>query len=284
MLVPVKTGQKKAVIRIFVNRNGEHILLSEIPVNLEDCVSPDPRISVSGKISGRKLVLSVSVEEKDIPAEPIPVGRYLKRNLKLPLLITSAVLLAALLILTLIKLLPEVRDSSTPPTPAPAENTAEVQKKEEVLPTAGKPAEVKPAEGKEEERETQAAEKPAPQEQQPPAAEPEIKITEATVYFYPNSSDLKEGELLKLDKVADYLIRHPEKKVIIEGHCAMYGTREGRLKVSRARAEKIRDYLVLKGWKSTEPLQIKWYGASRPVTTDPAQKDRNRRVEIKIQD
>ncbi len=136
LLVPIETGQKHAVVRIFVNRNGKHILLSEIPVNLEDCKSAEPGISVSGEISGRKLILTVSVEGKEIQVEPISVGRYLKRNFKLPLLITAAVILAALLTFSLLKLLPALWNPATSPTLT--ENTGEVTQIEESRPATRK--------------------------------------------------------------------------------------------------------------------------------------------------
>lgn len=115
-----------------------------------------------------------------------------------------------------------------------------------------------------------------------PAAVPEIQLKEVTVYFYPDSSELKDGETKKLENTAAFLISHPEMKVTIEGHCAFYGTKEGRMKISRLRAEMIRDYLISKGWKPEEAPEIKWYGASRPVTENPEEKDKNRRVEITV--
>jgi len=260
VLTPIEEGQKKAVIRVFVNKDGEHILLSAITVNLTDFNNPLPNITVSGFISGTQLILSVSVEGVDFPVKPIRVGTFLRKSWKPPLLIMAAVLIMALLLFVFFKVFPllksepQVLPSSEPQTREPQTSTVEIQTEAEKVTATTSDA---------------------------PEAGNTIS-TSTTIYFYPNSSKLKDGEKQKLDNTAEFLIRHPEKKVVIEGHCALYGTQEGRVQVSRARAEKIRDYLIQKGWKSNEPPLITWYGASKPVTTDPAQKDKNRRVEIRI--
>lgn len=269
-LTPLEEGQEKAVIRVFVHKDGEHVLLSEIVLNLAGYDNLLPNITVSGLVSGKQLILSVAVEGQDIPVKPISLKKFLHRSRKLPLLVAGAALLAALLLLALFEFFPAASRSASPRNSVQGSSEAQPlpEPQEEVTESAN------PV--------TITAHTPKPQNTVSTAKNGQI--TNNTIYFYPNSSKLKEGEVKKLEDTAEFLISHPGKKVIIEGHCALYGTKEGRLQISRARAEKIRDYLVQKGWKSDEPPLIKWYGASNPVTTDPAQKDKNRRVEIRISD
>ncbi len=269
-LTPIEEGQEKAVIRVFVHKNGDHILLSEIVLDLTGYANPLPNITVSGLVSGKQLILSVAVEGQDIPVKPISLKKFLHGSWKVPLLVAGAALLAALLLLALFEFFPAASRSASPRNSV--QSGSETQPLPEPQVEAAESANPVIA----------AADTPKPQDSVSTAKN--AQITNTTIYFYPNSSKLREGELKKLEDTAEFLIRHPGKKVIIEGHCALYGTKEGRLRISRARAEKIRDYLVQKGWKSDEPPLIKWYGASKPVTTDPAQKDKNRRVEIRISD
>ncbi|MBI3501004.1 MAG: OmpA family protein [Bacteroidetes bacterium] len=113
------------------------------------------------------------------------------------------------------------------------------------------------------------------------------------IYFHPNSSDMKEGALDELDKLAGYLIASGGTTIEIQGHTngnkRIRKSYEGNFsgsskKLSQCRAEKIKTYLVSKGISSAR-LSAIGYGGSKPVFPEPknqTQANKNIRVEILI--
>lgn len=67
------------------------------------------------------------------------------------------------------------------------------------------------------------------------------------VYFDFDKSNLKPEEVGKLDKVADYALKNPNEKFLIEGNCDMKGPDDYNLKLGQKRADVAKNYLVKKG-------------------------------------
>ncbi len=67
----------------------------------------------------------------------------------------------------------------------------------------------------------------------------------------------------KLDRIAAYLLEHPDTRVIIEGHTCYIGTDEYNMALGWHRAEAVKNYLVQKG---VDPRRIETisYGETRP--------------------
>ena len=97
------------------------------------------------------------------------------------------------------------------------------------------------------------------------------------------NSNLTTASYQVLDEVAELLKNNPEIKVIIEGHTSIDGTYDANLKLSKSRAEKVREYLVAKG-VGAERLSSVGYGPDRPLNNGKTEieKAKNRRVELRL--
>lgn len=86
-----------------------------------------------------------------------------------------------------------------------------------------------------------------------------------------------------LDRVARSLINEPGVKIMVAGHTCDLGSDRYNEKLSQARAESVRKYLVGKG-VSGDSLAAKGYGEKQPVKPNSSETNReyNRRVELRI--
>ncbi|MCS7296875.1 MAG: DUF5723 family protein [Bacteroidia bacterium] len=86
-----------------------------------------------------------------------------------------------------------------------------------------------------------------------------------------------------LDTLAMLLEDNPTYKLKISGHTDNQGTLEFNMKLSKARAEAVRDYLVSRGI-SGERFIVEYFGPLRPIASNatPQGRARNRRVEMKV--
>ena len=111
-----------------------------------------------------------------------------------------------------------------------------------------------------------------------------ISISLEDIGFYPDSSVMLPGEQAKLDRIAQILMRYPERDILVSGHTALAGTAEGRMNLSIERAKAVADYLLSRNVRSADRIVIRGYGAERPVADNSTEDGmrRNRRVEITI--
>jgi len=110
-----------------------------------------------------------------------------------------------------------------------------------------------------------------------------LELREA-IYFETEEARIKSVSFRVLDEVASTLQDHPEIVVLrIEGHTDNRGPDRYNDKLSRERAEAVRQYLVDQGIESGR-LRSKGYGAKKPLdmSDSPAAWERNRRVEMFI--
>lgn len=107
-------------------------------------------------------------------------------------------------------------------------------------------------------------------------------VTLRGVTFAPARDELSPGSLAVLDEVAKQLIMVPDLKIEIAGHTDSRGTRIRNIKLSLARAEAVRAYLVMQGVPA-ERLTARGYGPDKPVASNAGPNGRamNRRVELK---
>lgn len=98
------------------------------------------------------------------------------------------------------------------------------------------------------------------------------------IYFDTDRYDLNSRARDLLDKQANWLKRHHDGMVLIEGNCDERGTREYNLALGARRASAVRDYLVSRG-VSPAKLETISYGKERPIdarsTADAWQRNRN---------
>lgn len=108
-----------------------------------------------------------------------------------------------------------------------------------------------------------------------------LSLSERTIYFEFDSSDLSpEGQAIAAN-FARYLIANPTKKLRLEGHADERGTREYNVGLGERRANAVLNALR-QGGASASQVSIVSYGEERPA--DPRHDEegwaRNRRVEI----
>jgi outer membrane protein OmpA-like peptidoglycan-associated protein len=127
------------------------------------------------------------------------------------------------------------------------------------------------------------AERPAPPPPRIVLTESHIQITDRVQFEY-NSATLKEISYSLLDEVVQILTMEPQiKKVQIEGYTDSTGDEGHNRRLSKQRADSVRDYIVDQGIEKSR-LTTKGLGPDSPVADNGTKEGRaeNRRVEFKI--
>ncbi|MEZ4944625.1 MAG: OmpA family protein [Cyclobacteriaceae bacterium] len=112
----------------------------------------------------------------------------------------------------------------------------------------------------------------------------ESKIAFESLEFENGKADILESMHKDLDKVANFLIDHPNLGLRISGHTDSAGKEESNLKLSQDRADAIRRYLLDAFNIKDSRVEAIGYGSSKPIVEELTNKDRqlNRRVEFEI--
>lgn len=107
--------------------------------------------------------------------------------------------------------------------------------------------------------------------------------TELKIHFDVDKAVVKPSEAVKLDELAAVFAKYPENIVVLEGHTDSDGAEVYNQSLSEQRARAIETYLQQKSLNIAS-LSSVGYGEARPVVpnTSAGNKERNRRVEIKI--
>ena len=110
-----------------------------------------------------------------------------------------------------------------------------------------------------------------------------IVLTMGDVLFAFGKADLAKGALRNIDKLADFLGKHPERNVLVEGHTDSVGSDEYNMTLSQKRADAVKEVLTEKG-VSPDRILAKGYGKQFPVAGNDTESGRqlNRRVEVVI--
>ena len=103
------------------------------------------------------------------------------------------------------------------------------------------------------------------------------------VHFATNKSRIMPDSFAMLSEIADVLKQRPEIKIRIEGHTDSRGSLKHNMKLSQARADSVRDFLVEKGVDPTR-MESRGFGPTQPIDDNRTAKGRemNRRVEFII--
>jgi len=101
------------------------------------------------------------------------------------------------------------------------------------------------------------------------------------IYFDFNKTAIKPDSRPVLQNVIEYLDKNPEVRMEIQGHADIIGMQGYNLKLSEARADAVRKYLVSKGI-AAERLTTKGFGVTKPVASNKTKAGRakNRRIEF----
>ena len=116
-------------------------------------------------------------------------------------------------------------------------------------------------------------------------AEPlENKIAFKSLEFENGKADILPAMHQDLDKLADFLIDHPKFKLEISGHTDSQGNEDSNLRLSQARADAIKAYLIYQFKIASSRIEAHGYGSSKPIVKEKSEDERklNRRVEFQI--
>ena len=116
-------------------------------------------------------------------------------------------------------------------------------------------------------------------------AEPiESKIAFESLEFENGKADILQVMHKDLDKLANFMIDHPELKLRISGHTDSAGKEEANLRLSQARADAIKYYLGYQFKIENTRIEAIGYGSSKPIMQEVTDEHKqfNRRVEFEI--
>ncbi|QBY01976.1 OmpA family protein [Rhodophyticola sp. CCM32] len=102
------------------------------------------------------------------------------------------------------------------------------------------------------------------------------------LHFQTGASALPEQENTSLTVLADYLIRHPARRVVLVGHTDAEGSLQNNIALSRARAAAVRSYLVSALNVPATQIRAEGIGYLSPRAPNDTNegRERNRRVEV----
>lgn len=110
-----------------------------------------------------------------------------------------------------------------------------------------------------------------------------IVLTLGDVLFITGKANLMQGAFITVEKLADFLQKHPDRNVLIEGHTDSVGKAEYNMFLSKRRADAVSKALMNKGVAAAR-ISTKGYGETYPVAgnDNAAGRQQNRRVEIVV--
>ena len=110
-----------------------------------------------------------------------------------------------------------------------------------------------------------------------------VNLAARRIQFEKAKANLLPESLKVLDDVVKILNQNPDIKLSIEGHTSNTGIYEENMKLSRKRADKVKEYFISKGISSTR-LHTEGFGPNKPLNKGktPAEEALNRRVELKL--
>lgn len=128
-----------------------------------------------------------------------------------------------------------------------------------------------------------AVEENLPQQEAPAPMVPEQDAVEDNIYFAFDSSDLSSQAREILNNNADYLNKHSNLTITVEGHCDDRGSEAYNNALGKRRAESVKKFLMARGI-STDRLATISYGENRPAVMghDESSWARNRRAHIVV--
>lgn len=118
----------------------------------------------------------------------------------------------------------------------------------------------------------------------PPAPPPSVITLDSMSLFNSGHATLKPGSTKRMVDAVAMIKAHPDKRVLVAGYTDNVGSAAFNLKLSTARAEAVRDWLVEASGLSATQFAIQGYGQTRPIAPDDTDEGRakNRRVEITL--
>jgi outer membrane protein OmpA-like peptidoglycan-associated protein len=110
-------------------------------------------------------------------------------------------------------------------------------------------------------------------------------VTLGDVLFDLDKSELNPGANLVMDRLSDFLKKHEERRILVEGFTDSTGAEDYNKQLSERRARSVRQALMDRGIAG-DRIEVRGYGEQFPVATNEtiAGRQQNRRVEIVFSD
>jgi peptidoglycan-associated lipoprotein len=103
------------------------------------------------------------------------------------------------------------------------------------------------------------------------------------VYFDYDKADLRPQDSTVAQQDAAFLVKHPDMKLVIEGHCDERGSAEYNIALGQRRAESLQKALVSNGVPAAN-IRLISYGKEKPFCTESNEQcwQQNRRDHLKL--
>ena len=117
-----------------------------------------------------------------------------------------------------------------------------------------------------------------------PKCAPTLVTITLEVEFDTNKAIVKDEYRNEIKKVADFMKTYPNTTAVIEGHTDNVDTAEYNQKLSEARANSVRQYLIENFGIKASRLTAVGYGETKPIASNKTEEGRqkNRRVQAVI--
>ncbi|MGF6811780.1 outer membrane protein OmpA-like peptidoglycan-associated protein [Paraburkholderia sp. Clong3] len=118
----------------------------------------------------------------------------------------------------------------------------------------------------------------------PPAAPPAVVTLDSMSLFDSGRAQLKPGSTRAMVGALEMIRKNPDKRILVAGHTDNVGNPQSNLKLSTARAQAVRDWLIDVSGLTASQFAIQGYGETRPIASNATDDGRakNRRVEITL--
>jgi outer membrane protein OmpA-like peptidoglycan-associated protein len=119
---------------------------------------------------------------------------------------------------------------------------------------------------------------------QAPPVPPAVVTLDSMSLFDSGKAQLKTGSTRAMVGTLEMIKTHPDKRILVAGYTDNVGNADSNLKLSMARAEAVRDWLVEVSGIPVTRFAIQGYGDTRPLAGNETDGGRakNRRVEITL--
>lgn len=97
-------------------------------------------------------------------------------------------------------------------------------------------------------------------------------VSKKTYYFDFDSNVVHEDDRPAIEANADYLVAHPNVRIILEGHTDPRGSREYNIGLGERRAKAVAEILTAKGVRSSQ-IRIVSYGAEKLASPGRTESD-----------
>jgi outer membrane protein OmpA-like peptidoglycan-associated protein len=119
---------------------------------------------------------------------------------------------------------------------------------------------------------------------QPPPSPPAVVTLDSMSLFDSGKAQLKDGSTRVMVNALEMIKAHTDKRILVAGHTDNVGDPDSNLKLSTARAEAVRNWLIEASGIPATQFAIQGYGDTRPAADNHTEAGRakNRRVEITL--